>query len=450
MSDELSIFSDYGIFSDKNSKSKSFGKITIKEEGNTNLLLMNNFIKNDTDEDNPSYKLRDSTIFGHINDNQNSIIIKTENTYKAIFSNRQNFYASVCLFFSTNIKRYKLYYDKSNITSMELDISDCDFWFLRELPNETWNREWITDLGTIQINEERRIQSNKIILKIIFSKKSNVRQCIAFHIHIIRFIATFIYKYPNLTFPKIIFSNGEIATLYHHTQTPLKKNTSMKELYSPLRYNLIGESLGHYISNYIAKYDIYQQSYYLYTLDTFQKMNIEHQFATLAWGFEVLMDKHYNGFEQKTSIEEEELINSCLIFLQKEQMINRRKRDKWAKKLNERSSPTLDRKTSQTILNLFSDILDNDAVEKFSISYRNMRNDISHRGGIDENGNKPNYINMQVYTECIRFFYFSLLMSVIDIPIETIKNLFNPYYYLYKGCDLQIRGLQKEKMLKIL
>jgi len=443
MNDNRTIYEEYGIFSIKNSKTKSFGKIKINEIGEIDLYLMENLATIENIDQSIPGKLSDGVFFGKIKDTAQSIIAITQNTFKTTFRESQNYNVSHCLVFENSINRYNSYYEKNNATSMTLDISSCLYWFPKEFSDGFYIKDWNTPTGKIKI-----IFSNKkLLLSIDFLKRKNYVDCLIYHKNIIRFIVTFLCGCLEINFPEITYSNREKAIVYHREQHPIKDYRKYFEEYTPLHYDIIGEKLGFYLSKYLENYSFYNQSYYLYTFNIFQKASLEHQFSTLAWGFEVLMDKRFFVEKENISTEERELIDSCLNFLISNNCISGDKRKSWRRKLLRKSAKTLGEKIEYTILYLFP-ALDKEPVKNFSISYSDMRNDISHRGGIDKLGNQPNYENMQVYMECVRFFYLSLLMLCIGIHRSDIEKLFKPYYHLYKGCDKSIRALKKEKILK--
>lgn len=443
MDDNKIIYEEYGIFSIKNSKTKSFGKIKINEIGEIDLYLMKNLTTIENIDQSIPGKLSDGVFFGKIKDISQSVIAITQNTFKTTFRESQNYNVSHCLIFENSINRYNLYYEKNNVTSMTLDISSCLYWFPKNFTDNYYTKDWNTPTGIIRI-----IFSNeKLLLKIDFLKRKSYSDCLIYHKNIIRFIVTFLCSCLEINFPEITYSNGEKAIIYHREQHPIKDSRKFFEEYTPVDYDIMGEKFGFYLSEYLEQYSFYNQSYYLYTFNIFQKSNLEHQFSTLAWGFEVLMDKKFFVEKESISTEERNLIDSCLNFLISNDYISGDKRKIWRKKLLRKSEKSLGEKIESTILHLFP-TLDKESVKNFSISYSDMRNDISHRGGIDRLGNQPNYENMQVYMECVRFFYLSLLMLCIGIPHSDIEKLFEPYYHLYKGCDKPIRALKKEKILK--
>ena len=203
-----------------------------------------------------------------------------------------------------------------------------------------------------------------------------------------------------------------------------------------------------YLLNYLCFYKKYHQSYYLYTFDIFNTCKIEHKYITLAWGFESLIDKIYDNFPLPKS-KDIELIERCLTHLQNDGLINKSKKESWKRKLEYIPGLSLEEKMFRSISKIFNDV-NKKNLRDFCKTFSGYRNDLSHRGGIDKAGNKPNYQKLSIYTECIKFFYLSILMECIGVPTDDIKNIIKPINYVMRGRALGIEFLKNQNIINSL
>nr|WP_298797906.1 HEPN domain-containing protein [uncultured Acetobacter sp.] len=443
MKEEAELFSDYGIFSIKNSRKKIYGKICINSEGLAKTTLMERLVPYRNQSEIGKYEdiAENYHVFINTKDQRKSILLqKSCLEYHNLFKNTQILNTTLCIIFDNKISMYNSLYEKKSVFSLELDVSKYHKWFDLLPMNNGEILSWDTHIGSIKIDRQK---NTDIKLFIYFKKPHSTEECAEIYTNIYRFFLTFINHTKEIPHPRLVFKNGEKALLINHKMKNFYINEKDGFSSNIIHPDIFKGELGNCLSTYLLNYKIYNQAYYLYTCRYFQKLYIEHLIASLFWGFEHIINVNYKNIFAKIekSKYKKEDVEAWVNFLHENEKINSRGKRSLLKKIMQENYLSLGAKIEIAIQDIYPDF-DKKTISTFVNSLVQIRNDISHRGGLRPEVEKANYQNMRLFLNCLDFFYRSLLMKVSGIPRENIKLMLQTKYHIHNAHYMSIECLR--------
>lgn len=186
---QTELFSDYGLFSIKNSRKKVYGRICIDSDGLTKTTIMEALVPYRDQSEIEIYE--DTTenyhIFINTKDLRKSIILQKSFLHYYLFKRTQKLTTTLCIMFENEITKYNRLYERKSVVSIELDITKYHKW-LDLLPiNNGDTLSWDTHIGTIIIDRKIKSSNTEIKLLIHFNKPHNTEECSELYINIYRF-----------------------------------------------------------------------------------------------------------------------------------------------------------------------------------------------------------------------------------------------------------------------
>lgn len=243
----------------------------------------------------------------------------------------------------------------------------------------------------------------------------------------------------SLEWPKVYIGRGSSRAKYsYYSGSTRLQSRPIKPFDCWVRFPQISEALGSLLESWDdAQIELGSGLQFLIGTLMSSSLHLEHRFANLVWGMEVLHRLKNPEAEQSDALTEKikRIISDVKLS---------RDRAWLAKRLRNAHEPSLQQRLKESLL-LLDILVDDESLTEFCKVCADLRNDLSHFGGQRTFPSYTDMINaLQSKTIALEFLYHAVALREIGVDINIIKKFIfgrnsSKYSAIASAADLKLK-----------